>query len=165
LNGPDSDDRRENTDGRKRIEDLEIRYRKVAHQLLAAMAVLGVAFVVCVALLVAGVRSNHRALERSNKERAERINESCTITEGKQRDDVSVLRRTYAYIADLTPAERRQPFNRAIIANLPVVEHEARTDDAPSYCDEPGVAAEKRGAKPVGLPEPDPVMPKRPPGI
>ena len=50
---------------------------------------------------------------------------------------------------------------------------QARTDVAPDFCDEPGAKAEKlwrdshgkQGAPPVGLPEPDPVVPQRPAGI
>lgn len=81
-----------------------------------------------------------------------RVDESCKISERGHLEDVRQLRQTYRYLLQLTPAERQQPLNRFIIGQLPRTEREARTDNAPSYCDRAG----------VGLPEPDPVIPKRP---
>jgi hypothetical protein len=94
------------------------------------------------------------------REGAERRDQTCTILETKQRSDVEALRRTYAYLAGLRPRELADPLNRAVLANLPNVVREAQTDDAPPYCDE----KDDQG-RDIGLPEPDPVIPKRPPGL
>jgi hypothetical protein len=68
---------------------------------------------------------------------------------------VRALRKTYLYLEQLKPAERRTTLNRFILHKLPSVEREARTDQAPGFCDEPG----------IGLPEPDPRIPQRPKGL
>lgn len=92
------------------------------------------------------------------KEGAERRSQNCTTFEGAHRQEVDRLNQTYAYILKLTPAERRTTLNRTVIAGVPRLETEASSDSdnegvlVPSYCDEPG----------VGLPEPDPIVPKRP---
>lgn len=88
-------------------------------------------------------------------ESTDRRDQTCTLFEKAQRDAVSQLRQTYDYLVSLTPKERHEGFNPAILANLPNVERIARTTGAPEYCNEPG----------VGLPEPDPVVPVRPPGL
>lgn len=93
-----------------------------------------------------------RAVAAQRREAKERINESCTINERKQKVDVDQLARTYAYLEALAPDEKGSALNRAIVAQLPTTEAAAREDDAPSYCDKPG----------VGLPEPDDPIPPRP---
>lgn len=92
-------------------------------------------------------------LERKGRE--DRLDQSCTIFEMHQKDDVDALSRTYRYLAGLSGGELAQPINRAILANLPRTVREAQLDDAPAYCDEPG----------RGLPEPDPRVPDRPVGL
>lgn len=83
-------------------------------------------------------------------ERNDRLGQTCTIFEQNQKDDVQALKQTYKFLAIQTPKELQQPINQFIIANLPITEQNAQTDDAPDYCDEEG----------FGLPEPDPVLPK-----
>ena len=102
--------------------------------------------------MVYGLTSNQDAIRAIERERIERTNQSCDITERKQADDVRKLRNTYDYLVGLTPRQRRTALNAAIIRQLPRTEEEARRDDAPAFCDEPG----------VGLPEPDPKLPRRP---
>lgn len=80
-----------------------------------------------------------------------RRDEACTISEREHLQDVDKLRRTYSYLDALTPIEVSQTINQFIIANLNEQEENARRDVAPSYCDEQG----------IGLPEPDPTLPKR----
>lgn len=110
-------------------------------------------------------RNNERLAREAKIEQRDRVNDFCLIFETKQKSDVDSLAQTYRYLADLTPKQLATPLNRAILANLPRTIREATTDDAPDYCDEPGAAAEKKGARPVGLPEPDDKIPERPPGI
>lgn len=98
----------------------------------------------------AALKANH-AIASFKKESLQRRDESCEITEREHKGDVESLRKTYAYIESLSEKETHQKLNQIIIANLPETEQNARTDVAPSYCDEPG----------IGLPEPDPVLPKR----
>ena len=100
---------------------------------------------------VASAKAN-RAIRQIERESKGRRDQSCRISESQHKADVDGLRRTYDYLKQLTPRQRRSPINRAILANLPVTEREARMDPAPPFCDEPG----------IGLPEPDPVLPKRP---
>lgn len=89
---------------------------------------------------------------QGQSEAATRIQQTCTIFETQQLDDVERLRGTYRYLSGLSEGERRESLNRAVLAQLPTVEREAGADDAPDYCDAHG----------VGLREPDPVVPCRP---
>lgn len=113
--------------------------------------------VVAVGLACWAVVGTQSQVDDLKSETAQRIDETCRISESKQRNDSTALASTYAYLAGLSPKEFGQPLNRAILAGLPRTIREAATDDAPSYCDSPG----------VGLPEPDPPLPclpgKRPP--
>lgn len=90
------------------------------------------------------------------KEARERQDQLCTIAERKQLADVRQLHSTYDYLAkkvaqDIDPNAGVISLND-ILASLPQVEEDAFFDDAPEFCDEPG----------VGLPEPDPEIPTRP---
>jgi hypothetical protein len=103
-----------------------------------------------------------QALERQTREADERRNQTCTLFETDHLQDVQSLKRTYERLPEAldfymeAAPERLQPFLRATIAgDLERLEREAKADSAPPYCDEPG----------FGLPEPDPVIPKRPPGL
>ena len=100
-------------------------------------------------------KATHAAVRRMKRAQRARIHATCLIQEGKQRSDISALRRTYEYLSGLEPSEFGTPLNRAVLANLPATIREAQTDDAPFYCDRKG----------VGEAEPDPDLPKRPPGI
>lgn len=84
-------------------------------------------------------------------EGAERRDQTCTIDERTQAEDVYELRQTYDFLADPPPGQ--EGLAALILPNLPKSEADARLDDAPPFCDERG----------VGLPEPDPVLPCRPP--
>lgn len=101
------------------------------------------------AYAVAGTEATVKDLRREGEERRD---QSCRIQERKQEADVQQLRRTYTFLLGLKPAA---PLRRAVITLLPQIEDDARQDDAPPYCNAPG----------VGLPEPDPVVPKRPPSL
>lgn len=87
---------------------------------------------------------------KGRDEATARADQVCRIFEQAHKDDVDQLIQTYAYLDKLTPQEVHDPLNTFVILNLPTQEKRARTDSAPEFCDEPG----------VGLPEPDPVLPK-----
>jgi hypothetical protein len=80
---------------------------------------------------------------------------NCLQFERDHLADVTQLRQTYFYLAQLRDDELGDAINRFVIARLPETERLARTDTSPDYCDAPG----------LGLPEPDPVLPKRPAGF
>jgi hypothetical protein len=94
-----------------------------------------------------------------NRETSERRSQTCTWFEGDHLDDVQQLRRAYKRIPEalefyLEAAPKRlHPFLvGAVTSDVERLEAEARVDAAPEFCDEES----------VGLPEPDPVIPKRP---
>jgi hypothetical protein len=83
---------------------------------------------------------------------AERRDQSCVADEREHKDNVDALKRTYLALDSPTTREQLGPgLVRLIVQMLPQAESAARTDQAPKYCDEPG----------VGLPEPDPRPPDR----
>ena len=108
-------------------------------------------------------------LNTSERDRA--INDFCTVQEQRHLDDVTELARTYQYLDQLTEAQVKDSFNQAIIQFLPQTEEDAKNDTAPVICDDTyqsgvgGVLFSWGEEKPYGLPEPDPEIPKRPPGI
>lgn len=86
-------------------------------------------------------------------EQQERRNQICHVDERAQLQDVERLTNTYRFLADTPSAERDSTLTRAIVRGLPDTERDAREDDAPKFCDEPG----------LGRREPDPkVTTKRP---
>lgn len=91
------------------------------------------------------------AISSFKKESFQRRDDSCEISEREHLTDVKALRQTYKYIDSLKPDEVKDTLNQFIIANMPQTEQNARIDVAPEYCDEPH----------IGLPEPDPVLPKK----
>lgn len=92
------------------------------------------------------------ALERIEAESLARVEQDCLKEERDHAGDVRQLRRTYRFLLDYPVANRDDPLFVAILQLLPQTESAARTDNAPDYCDDPG----------VGLPEPDPKIPERP---
>lgn len=107
-------------------------------------------------------RVNSVTIRQFIAESRARRDENCRIQEYEQAREVEDLRRTYEFLPKLIARDPDSVLVAASIQALPSLEEKARVDNAPGYCDEPGAAAEKRGAPPVGLPEPDPVIPKRP---
>lgn len=93
--------------------------------------------------------------ERLVKEQFERRDQSCRLFEGDHLADVQSLEKTYEYLGALTPEERKTTLNKTILNGLAEQEREAKVDSAPDFCDKPN----------TGLPEPDPVVPTRPPSI
>lgn len=99
------------------------------------------------------------AVRRIVLEGEERRDQTCKLFETQHLADVKRLRNTYSYLGNLPVAEWGTTVTVAIVQGLRDLERDARTDSAPPYCDEPGALAEARGAKPIGLPEPDPKVP------
>jgi hypothetical protein len=148
-------------------EDLATRRRYNRARLFTVCV--GAAFLIATFAMFYALTSSHTRskenatlLARLVTERNARIDEDCLIFERKQKTDVDTLKQTYAYLENLTAEQLKDPLSRAVLAGLPRTEAEAKLDDAPDYCDKPGAAAEAKGAKPIGLPEPDSVVPKRP---
>ena len=95
---------------------------------------------------------SRRQAETSKREIAERVDQNCTLFETDHKSDVDRLGNTYRYLLAVRPEERGQTINQFVLNGLPDLEREARVDSAPDYCDQPK----------VGLPEPDPAIPRRP---
>lgn len=94
--------------------------------------------------------------------RTESRDQLCMWFEPDHLEDVQELRRTYKRVPEAlefyiaAAPEKLRPFlENAVATDVARLEAEARVDSAPAFCDEPG----------VGLPEPDPVVPKRPKGL
>jgi hypothetical protein len=87
-------------------------------------------------------------------ENRERRDQACAISERKQASDILKLERTYAYLLrqPREAFEEKNSLPSEVVRALPQSEEEARTDDAPPFCDEPG----------IGLREPDMKVPARP---
>jgi hypothetical protein len=98
----------------------------------------------------------------TDRESAERRDQMCRLFEGDHLQDITELRRTYErmpraleFYKRITPP-RLQPFViGTVMADLRRLEQEAHVDSAPDFCDEHD----------VGLAEPDPVVPERPPRL
>lgn len=110
--------------------------------------------------------AQQRQIEREGTRRRDQI---CLRDEREHLNAVNGLKLTYRYLGSLTQEQRRDPINALLLDQLPRTELEAKTDSAPPFCDQPGVKAERRyrlgkpgGKPPIGLPEPDPKIPKRP---
>lgn len=136
------------------------------------LALLFVAIVACYANLQAynAADKANDSIAQIREEGTERRGQICLQAEREHLNSVNSLKNTYLYLLNLSTEERGSTFNRFIIAQVPRTEDEANNDVAPDFCDEPGVEAEKlyertggkEGSPPIGLPEPDPVVPKRP---
>lgn len=137
--------------------------RRVATRV--AYSLIGVGLLVFVLLLYNNqnaienqVKFNRATAARLDREGADRRSQTCTTFESAHRQEVNQLTSTYAYIAQLTPEERKTTLNVFVIKGVPKMEAEAINDsddlgvNVPPYCDDPR----------VGLPEPDPIVPPRP---
>jgi hypothetical protein len=102
-------------------------------------------YILAVAIAISGYVGIHNEINV-------RSDQTCFLFESDHLADVVTLRETYKYIEALKPGERSATINKFILVNLPSQEREARADLAPTYCD----------TMDLGLPEPDPVIPKRP---
>lgn len=156
----------------------DVRMRRISMRI--AYSVLALACAVVIALLIVAIDDVQDQSDRTDQivaqlrqETEERRHQVCLGEEREHLDDVDRLKRTYAFLSSLQPGRDGDPIVRAVLVQLPVTERDARDDLAPKFCDEPGERAEKlyevtdgrRGAPPVGLPEPDPEVPDRPAAV
>jgi hypothetical protein len=96
-------------------------------------------------------KANRHIIVRLENERAIRTDQNCKLFEREHKKAVQDLEDTYEFLK--SPVAHETPgLTRFIILNLPRTEEEARVDNAPEYCDNPG----------LGLKEPDPKIPERP---
>jgi hypothetical protein len=123
---------------RKRINQLDARYKMVARRL--TLAVVGLAVAVGIGFFQLRSEANARR------------DQTCTLFERQHSSTVSRLRDTYSYLEDLAPHERDDRINAAVLAGLPKLEQEAQANVEPDFCNEDG----------VGQPEPGAVIPRRP---
>jgi hypothetical protein len=103
------------------------------------------------------IQENQARIDEEGKERRHQV---CLSAEREHLNSVNQLKRTYQYLVTLTPEDAGSSINQAILRQLPTTEEEASTDVAPEFCD-----VTNPDGSPVGLPEPDPVVPKRPKSI
>jgi hypothetical protein len=89
-------------------------------------------------------------IKGATNEAGDRKEQNCQLFESDNLQDVRALKATYDYIEALNPDEIQSTINQFIIVSVPDAQIEAATDQAPDYCDDPGVA----------LPEPDPKVPE-----
>lgn len=87
---------------------------------------------------------------------------TCLSLEGQHKVDVEQLGRTYDFLAtqgpaDFRPAAKNYDLNLAITRGLKSQEARAHSDTAPTFCDS---GSWFHGE--LGLPEPDPTVPRRP---
>lgn len=137
---------------RDRLAKLEARLDKKYDRVTWRVTV-GIAVVVVSVVL--GFYGVARVLSQVSKEGHQRRDQTCLLFESQHLKDVRQLAATYRYLEGLSPRERTQGINPTVIAMLPQTEADARASAAPVYCDAPG----------VGLPEPNPRIPARPPGL
>lgn len=94
-------------------------------------------------------------------EGTDRRDEACRGLELNHKQEVIELDRTYKFYADPPPGFEGLLKNPLVAKSLREAERAAKDDQdrygvyVPSYCDDPG----------VGLKEPDPVVPARPPSL
>lgn len=100
---------------------------------------------VALALVYNGLRNESNA----------RFDQACTTWEQDNYDQVRRLSDTYKFLDQLRPHEYTSTLTKFAITNLPRTVAEARADDAPPKCDEPG----------FGRPEPDPKVPSPSPEL
>lgn len=94
-----------------------------------------------------------------------REDQFCASSEREHATLVRQYKDTLEYIDKLKemPERLQEPINQFVISRLPDTESRARKDTAPPLCDKKSVKTLNPFSEPteVGLPEPDPVLPKR----
>lgn len=90
------------------------------------------------------------AIRRVKREGLKRRDQLCLADENAHLRDVKKLRATYRFLLGPPPPA---PSSLVLAVRLGLSSQEADArDHAPDFCDEPG----------IGLPEPDPIIPRRP---
>lgn len=112
---------------------------------------------VCVSILLNVIlfRANNTALEQIRAESFDRQNQACMISERAYTQQVRSLRVTYSYLLSLTEKQRKEPINVVLRKELPTTEARVRSAAPPAFC----------AGKGIGLSNPLPKIPTRPPGL
>lgn len=114
--------------------------------ILAGIGVLAIAV-----SIVGPIRANRALTERVEREGIERRDQQCVLFERLHAAAVQRLVETYEFLRE----HRDTQLGRAVLVALPRAEADARLSVAPHYCDRDG----------VGLPGPNPRIPRRPPEL
>jgi hypothetical protein len=75
-----------------------------------------------------------RAFDANSREGQARRDATCTSFERAWQTDVRNLTQTYEYLDNLSPEQRREPLNVAVLRQLPRTEQQVRADRPPAYC-------------------------------
>lgn len=89
------------------------------------------------------------------REATVRQDQICLVFERLHVTEVQRLENTYAYLSALPSAELRTTLNQTVLRQVPETERRVREIRPPRFCDAPG----------IGLPEPNPEVPRRPLGL
>lgn len=156
----DGDDARVWSDEERNEYYKDQRFRRLSGK--AAYVIMGIGLIIALFLLVQNINrvgdlsnENRQLILDQNAQRRDSRNQICLGDEREHRRNVEGLRLTYRYVLELEPDQLNEPINRLIITQIPQAEQDAYIDQAPAFCDDPG----------IGEPEPDPTVPARPRAI
>lgn len=138
-----SDPRHEQPNGRKYVA----RRRDVARDLW----LLAISLLVVWSLLLARQESHDRQ------------DQLCTVLERDSEAQIIALKRTYDYVEKLTPKERGDGINVAVISNLERQRKETIAAAPPPFCDTGELGLPEPGPRLPPKPKPPPVIPNIPP--
>lgn len=124
-------------------------------QLLAVYLVITAVFVVGLQRTGDTARQANAIAIRVDRDARIRVNESCATAEQRYKAAVEQLANTYRYVVALSPEERRSTLNQFVIKAVPKQEADLRGLTPAKFCDDPN----------IGLPEPNPTVPARPPNF
>lgn len=118
-------ERRKDYDGRRRIEQLEKRYRRITELLVGGLAALSLAMLI--GFIDLG-RQSHRVSEQSNHIQSSRIAGLQSLCEQRNQDHVAIV----DFVAQVAPSLRR-----TVAASFPV------TKDCKAYAEAQASTTEK----------------------
>jgi hypothetical protein len=114
-----------------------------------------------VAIAGYAVHTSAETVAKLDQEAEVRRSQTCETFEGAYAEQVRRLENTYGFLLLPGIRQRSPDLYDFAIRELPTLERGAKSDDdpfgprVPAYCDDPN----------VGLPEPDPEVPRRPDGL
>lgn len=131
---------------------LDAKYAKVARRVTVALVVVSVSLGLAAYGLQQQRSHDSKTLHRIATEGNERRDQTCRLFEKQADESVRQLAQTYKFLERPSPGLRG--LVPLVLSGLARTEAEAHVP-APAYCDAPG----------VGLPEPNPRIPPRPPAL
>jgi hypothetical protein len=114
-----------------------------------------------VAIAGYAVYTSSQTVHKLDQEAEVRRSQTCETFEGAYAEQIRRLENTYVFLLLPGIRERSPDLYDFALRELPTLERGAESDDdpfgprVPAYCDDPN----------VGLPEPDPKVPRRPDGL